>query len=219
MYFAAKMSLLSESDEERMLYSLFASDEAVHFNSISGFVSQSSISRHVRDPFLLFIDEVLQKEDRLTLGYIIQVVLEGWGIFHYRALAADCECEELKRIFENIIRDEARHHRSGVVLFNEREASLDEIEKIVRALARLFMMVQVGPQMVASQIESVKGRLSREQRIKVFEELECERETTKKIETLTSLIRSASQSEIILARLERLGSLRAFSASECAAVV
>ncbi|MEW6207378.1 MAG: ferritin-like domain-containing protein [Acidobacteriota bacterium] len=219
MYFAARMSLLAESDEERMLFSLFASDEAVHFNWISGFVSQGSIARHEHDPFILFLDEVLRREDRLTLGYIVQVILEGWGLSHYRALASDCECEELKSIFENIIRDEARHHRSGVVLFNEREVSLEEIEKIVSVLARLFMMVQVGPQMIASQIEKVKGRLSTEQKIKLFEELSCGRETTKKIETLTSLIRSASHAEIILDRLERNGSLRAFSASECAASV
>src|SRR5690349_6716722 len=39
MYFAAKMSLLSESTQERMLYSLFAADEAVHFNWITQFIA------------------------------------------------------------------------------------------------------------------------------------------------------------------------------------
>lgn len=219
MYFAAKMNLSSESDEERILYSLFASDEAMHFTWISNFISEDSIARYARDPFIRFLNEVLQKEDRLTLSYIIQVILEGWGISHYRALAADCRDEELTGIFENIIRDEARHHRSGVILFNEQEPSGDEIEKIVAVLARLFAMVQVGPQMILSQIELVKGRLSTERKIRVFEELSCERETTKKIALIKSLIHSASHDEIILNRLERNFSLRAFSASQCAAIV
>jgi hypothetical protein len=213
------MSLLSESDEERMLYSLFASDEAVHFNWISSFVSENSIADYACDPFIRFLAEVLQEEDRLILSYIIQVILEGWGIAHYRALAADCNDEELTGFFESILRDEARHHRSGVILFNEQEPSVDEIEKIIRVLARLFLMVQVGPQMVVSQVERVKGRLSGEQKIRAFEELSCKQETVRKIETLKSLIRSAACAEFILDELERNGSLRAFSASECAAVV
>lgn len=219
MYFAAKMAISSESDEERMLYSLFASDEAVHFNWISNFVSENSIADYARDPFIQFLDEALKNEDRLTLSYMVQIILEGWGISHYRALATDCNDEELTRIFESIIRDEARHHRSGVILFNEQTPSVAQIEKIVGVLARLFLMVQVGPQMVASQIVRVKGHLSTAQKIRVFEELSCERETMRKIETLKSLIRSASHSETILDELERNGSLRAFSASECAAVV
>ncbi len=219
MYFAAKMSLLSESDEERMLYSLFASDEALHFNWISSFVSEDSIADYARDPFIQFLDEVLQKEVRVTLSYIVQVILEGWGISHYRALIADCRDEELTRIFESILRDEARHHRSGVVLFNEQEPSTDEIEKIVGVLSHLFLMVQVGPQMVVSQIEMVKGRLSTEQKIRVFEELSCERESTKKIDLLKSLIRSANHAETILGELERSRSLRAYSALQCVVVI
>src|SRR5688572_8076972 len=34
MYFASKMSLMAESTQEQMLYSIFASDEAVHFHWI-----------------------------------------------------------------------------------------------------------------------------------------------------------------------------------------
>src|SRR5687767_7231314 len=37
MYFSAKMSLLAKTTQGRMLYSMFASDEAVHFNWISSF--------------------------------------------------------------------------------------------------------------------------------------------------------------------------------------
>ena len=87
MYFASKMSLLADSTQERMLYSLFASDEAVHFNWISNYVSADRVQQATRNPFIKLLDSVLQNEDKLALTYIVQVILEGWGISHYHALS------------------------------------------------------------------------------------------------------------------------------------
>src|SRR5262249_51873896 len=39
MYFAAKMALLAESAQERMLYSLFGADEAVHFDWVANYAA------------------------------------------------------------------------------------------------------------------------------------------------------------------------------------
>ena len=77
-------------------------------------------------------------------------------------------------------------------------------------------MVKVGPQSVVSQIERVKGHLSRAQKIKVFEELLCEIETAKKLDVLKSLIRSAACAEAISEKLDRNGSFKPYSAFECA---
>ncbi len=51
MYFAAKMSLMASSTEERMLYSLFAADEAVHFSWISGYVPAERVIASSGNPF------------------------------------------------------------------------------------------------------------------------------------------------------------------------
>lgn len=217
MYFASKMCLLAESTQERMLYSLFAADEAVHFNWISGFATAESVREFENNPFIRLIDEVLEKEDRTTLSYIVQVILEGWGISHYHSLAANCLDPELAGVLENIIRDEARHHAGGLALFNDRRHGAEKLKRLADLLARLMSMVQAGPQMVVSQIERVRGHLSRAQKTRIFSELDCEAVTMSRIKTLKSLIRRAADSGGILDELERMGSFRAFTASECAA--
>ena len=218
MYFASKMSLLAESTQERMLYSLFASDEAVHFSWISGYVSAERMRGANRGPFIELLNEILRNEDRLTLTYVVQVMLEGWGISHYHALSRDSTDAGLNKIFDRIIKDEARHHASGVILFNEQKPSSSQVRRLTEIISSLLFMVRVGPQSVVSQIERVKGHLSRAQKTKVFEDLQCESETARKLETLRTLIRSAACAEAILDELDRGGAFKPHSASECAAI-
>jgi rubrerythrin len=218
MSFASKMCLLSESAQERMIYSLFAADEAVHFNWISGFAPAEPVQGFESNPFIRLLDEVLRKEDRRTLSYIVQVILEGWGILHYHALAKDCLDDGLVAVFENLIRDEGRHHACGLALFNnEARRAASGLNRLTDLLERLLSMVQTGPQMVVSQIERVKGRLSQTQKTRAFAELDCEASAMSRIETLKSLIRMTADSGVILSELERRGSFRAYTPSECAA--
>jgi rubrerythrin len=218
MYFAAKMSLFAESAQERTLYSLFAADEAVHFNWISRYVASQEVAEPLANPFIKLLDEILQSEDKLALTCMVQVVLEGWGISHYHALARDCRDVELKKIFENIIKDEARHHASGVILFNEQRPSAEQIHTLVEMLKRLLFMVQIGPQSVVSQLEDVKGRLSKAVKASVFAELDAERETARKLETLKALICSTAHADAMIDALDGSGAFRPYSAFECAEV-
>lgn len=218
MYFSAKMSLLAKTTQERMLYSMFSSDEAVHFNWITNFISPEAVRGYVQNPFIRLIEELLQKEDSATLAYIVQVILEGWGIHHYRQLAKDCMDANLKKVFEAILRDEARHHAGGLILFNEQKLTDAKIENIVAILVRFFRMIQAGPQMMVAQMEQVKGHLSSEQKTRVFEELCCESETAKKIATLKSLIKVAQYADEIIEKLEQADSFTPFNAAKCAAV-
>src|SRR5262249_34244061 len=143
-----------------------------------------------------------KKEDRTTLSYIVQVILEGWGISHYHALAKDCLDAGLTAVLENMIRDEGRHHASGLALFNEQRHSAGSLKRLADLLAELLQMVQAGPQMVVSQIERVKGHLSQAQKMRIFAELDCETGTMSKIKTLKSLIKTAACAEAILSELE-----------------
>lgn len=218
MTFAAKMTLLAESAQERMTYSLFAADEAVHFSWIAQYAAREAVGRFIDNAFIRLIDEILRSEAKPLLTYLVQVVLEGWGISHYHALMRDCLDGGLRAIFEKIIKDEARHHASGVILFNDQQPTVDQQAAIIDALRRLLLMVQVGPQSVAAQVECVRGHLSSAQREQVFRELDCERETAKKLETLKALIRSAAFADTITDALEGGGTFRPYSAIECAAV-
>jgi hypothetical protein len=216
MYFAAKMSLLAESAEERMLYSLSGADEAAHFSWISKYVDNASIASHARDPFTQLLDEVLRHEEREVLCYIVQVILEGWGIGHYRALERGCRDEGLRTVLGNIIKDEGRHHAGGVILWRERPPSEGQWRRLAEVMTRLLQMIQAGPQAVVSQIEPGLGGLSRAQKTRVFEELNCEADAAGKLGVIKSLIASAGGAERLLAEFERRGAFRAFAAAECA---
>jgi rubrerythrin len=218
MYFSAKMSLLAEHTQERMLYSMFAADEALHFNWMANFITPEEVEDYLQNPFIQLLEALLQKEQGATLAYMVQVILEGWGIHHYQALTKDCLDASLKKVFEAILKDEARHHASGLILFNEQQLAKEQINHIVTILARFFQMVQTGPQMIVGQLEQVIGRLSIEQKTRAFEELACQAETAKKISTLQSFIKAAEYADEILEKLQQADALRAFSAVECAAV-
>jgi hypothetical protein len=218
MYFSAKMSLLASHTQERMLYSMFAADEALHFNWLGNFVSPEEVKDLLRNPFIQLLEELLQQEQGATLAYIVQVILEGWGIHHYQALAKNCLDAGLKKVFERILQDEARHHASGLILFSEQQLTEAELDHLAAILVRFLRMVQSGPQMIVARIEEVKGRLTPEEKRQVFAELDCQTETAKKIATLKSLIKAAAYAEPILARLQHADAFRPFSPAECAAL-
>jgi len=218
MYFAAKMCLLAESTQERMLYSLFGADEAVHFSWLAKYVAAETVANYLHDPFITWLDARIREEDRLTLVYLVQVILEGWGLSHYRALASDCRDAGFITVCESIIRDEARHHGSGLIVSAEQRLSASRMKHLAELVIGLCRMIQAGPQMVAANIERVTGHLSRAQKSSVFAELGCEAETEKKLDLIKTLIRPTSGAEQILGELERAGAMRPYSAAECAAV-
>jgi hypothetical protein len=219
MYFAPKMCLLAESSEEKMLYSLFAADEARHFHQIAAFVTPQAVSDYLHNPFIQLLDEILRYGNKTTLTYIVQVLLEGWGIRHYHALAANARDTRLIETLATILKDEARHHGSGLLLFNEKRLTEQQVAEIIEPLIHFFRMVQIGPQLVVLHTEEVMGHLSHAQRETIFAELDAEAGTERKLALLKSLIQTAAYADDILARLESAGALRAFSAAECAAIL
>ncbi|HEY9858845.1 MAG TPA: hypothetical protein V6D16_05015, partial [Candidatus Obscuribacterales bacterium] len=244
MGYMAKMLLLAETLEERMLYSLFAAEEAAHLAQIRKFFdgppsppilggtkSDLFSPQHIAlagipergdggaekeptstdDPFLRFLSDLLETEDKAILLFIIQVVLEGWGLSHYRTLAKGCRHLELGQLFEQFLQAEARHHGSGLILFNQISLSKPSQSAIVEALTLFLRMVQVGPQRVLSAIAQVKGDLSRSQQIQVLQELETEIQSGARLSYLRSLMQKTT-AHAIVQELEEQGSFQPFPA-------
>ncbi len=216
MYFAAKMGLLAESAQERLLYSLFGAEEAVHFSWVKNFVADDAIAEYIDNSFIRLLDGLLQREDRKTLVVVIQVLLEGWGLHHYTALARDCLDEELRSVFMAILKDEARHHASGLISANEESLSRGDVQHLADRLTPLFRMVQSGPQMIVYAIERVKGHLSAEQKQRTFAELDCQRESAKQLALLQSFLRATKSGEPLIDSLQKADALRSLSPEECA---
>jgi len=203
----AKMTLLATTEEERMLYSMIASDEATHFFWLSHFIAEPLPP----SPFLSLLAGIIESGTQTMLTMIVQVVLEGWGVEHYRSLARDCANQELREVLKQIVIDEVRHHESGARLLARREVTTAERDAIVELLARLLAMVQCGPQSVVAAI----APHTRADAVQWFEELDAENDSRRKLMLLRTLIAEANVEGVVEA-LDARGAFISMTAEECA---
>lgn len=214
MAYTAKMTLLSETTEERMLYSMFSADEASHLFEVRGYLGDDPTG--AGNPFLALLSELIEEGDRDSLVFMIQVVLEGWGLTHYRSMASTCIDVGLSEAFGRILKDEARHHGSGMLMFDAAALSGTSRAYIVEALIRFLGMVQAGPQGVVAAVELAKGGLTRRQRVELFTELEAEDHSASRLRVLKNLMIRAGAIEIVDDLVEA-GAFRPLAPLECAA--
>lgn len=218
--YMSKMALLAESTEERMLYALFSAEEATHLSRIRQFLPEEPVV--TEDGFLRFLSDLAESEDKALLLFAIQVVLEGWGLSHYRSISRSCRDRSLAEVLAAVLQDEARHHGTGVILFDRSNVSATSRDAIVETLSLFLGMVQAGPQRVVAALEKVKGHFSHAQKVKLFEALDTETHSSSRLGTLRSLmLKSAIASPVpgkIVWELEDRGAFQPFPASKCAAL-
>ncbi len=193
MGYMAKMVLLAETTEERMLYGLFAGDEVTHLSQISRFLPIPQVNNNL---FLDLLEDVVESDDKAVLLFVLQVVLEGWGLTHYRSIASYCQNPLLSSVFQGFLQDESRHHATGVTLF-EKISPIKSSQYIVEILAMFLQMVQLGPQTVVTAIEQVKGDLSKAQKINIFAELNTENHSGSRLKILRGLMNLPSAKSIV----------------------
>jgi hypothetical protein len=211
--YMAKMVLLAETVEERILYGLFTADEATHLHQISHFLPEMEVNS-TNDSFLRLLSEVVESADKTVLLFVLQVVLEGWGLSHYRRLAKECRYPVLAELFSSFLQSESRHHATGTTLFNQTTVSALSQTTIIDVLAQFLLMVQMGPQSVIAAIEQVKGHLTRSQKIQVLEELDTETQSGTRLQILRSLMGGTS-AQSILQNLEERGAFEPLPAHQC----
>ncbi len=205
MSFAAKMSLLSESLNEQKLYSLFAADEARHFHCIDESLGEQRPDHN--DPFINLLNEIIITAGRRPLIFIIQVVLEGWGIDHYASMSKTCREPGMQRLLHAILSDEAAHHGSGLALFKEAELTQIEQDYIFEMMTAFLGMVRIGPVGVLGTLEAEFGGWAPGQRARVLAEMDAEADTVRKLNLLESFLVKARAPKL----LERLKQVDAFS--------
>jgi hypothetical protein len=201
MGYMAKMVLMAESIEERMLYSLFSADEAFHLSQIRGFLAKEP--ENTTDPFFQLLAGLAESDDRAVLMFVIQVVLEGWGLSHYRSLAQDCQIPALAVLFTGFLQEESKHHATGVTLFQSVKCTVTQQAAMLEVLAKFLQMVQVGPQGVVGAIGQVLGGLSVDQRVKVFDELDTQTHSGKRLTLLQKLMQTGGGGEMVEQLIDR----------------
>jgi hypothetical protein len=200
--FTAKMVLLAPSVEERMLYASFAADEARHLALLSGFrrgALRGDVpppqEQDADNPFVDLLAEVIARGDRATLVLVVQCVLEGWGLEHYRRLADSCAVPALGEAFHAILRDEARHHGSGLLI----APRLDVPDDAIDVLTRLCGMVRVGPVGVLAALEHGVGPLGRDGRLRALRELHATEHAARRLRGIRTLLARAGADRVVAA--------------------
>lgn len=212
--FNAKMMLLSETTEEKSLFAAFADDEAKHLHAVSRFLPRLPKDESLQNPFLLFLAETIRSGDKYAMTLILQVVLEGFGFAHYSHLAQGCLEPALAGVFKDILKDEAFHHGSGIILAKESMPSDSSRAYVEEALVRFVKLSQLWPHGLLGAMEATLGHLSREQKLAVLSALHYEPATQMRLEKLKSLVTSNATAALVQG-LEARGAFRPLSAADC----
>lgn len=213
--YGSKMTALSETMDERVLYGSFTGDEARHFKLIEKYYDQSRNLDISENCFLQLLSHMIEKAPKKSLVFMIQILLEGWGLDHYSSMAERCITESLQLDLKSILSDEVVHHGSGVILFEEEGLTKEEREFIMKSLVSFFQMVQVGPIGVMTRLESYCPNLSKTNRLATLEQLNAFEDTEHKLKTLTRLMKKSGANSII-EEMEALGYLKAYTTEQMA---
>lgn len=185
MEFCARMVLLSEDVQQRTLYSLIGADEASHYAWLQPWLGQSG---DTLDPFNSFLADCVRIATPQPLAYLMQVVLEGFGIVHYAGLAADCSDAALAATLQRMAEDEALHHAAGLAVFERQRLSASECEFLLDASYTFVQMIRSGPQAVVAALDTALGGIDAAALPPVFERLDAAAETASKLARLRQLM-------------------------------
>lgn len=187
IYYCAKMAMLAENIETAQTYSLIGADEATHLQWILPFLPKFN-KNEPPSKFLNFICQLIDDATPNCLRYLIQVILEGWGVEHYQLLSRDCNFAPLQQIFATIVRDEALHHHAGTVLFQPQNLSVTEWKFLRERLSYFLEMVRIGPTGVIAAVEVVLGGLTKSEKYLLVAELSKTKSTMQKLQLIKQLM-------------------------------
>lgn len=192
MAYASKMSLLSRNLDERQMFCEFSSQEARHFESIRPFLSNSK-NLYSLSSFSQFISQIVEKSNFMEGLLLIQTALEGWGINYYKDLMRSSQNQDLQGIFKGILRDEVKHHASGMHVMGERQG-LDFLEKSPLSkvtLQEMLMSIAMGPISLVIQVFSNVPHANKKMIKKFLVDIEAQETSNQKMKVMLTLLEQA----------------------------
>lgn len=204
--FAAKMALLSERMEEKSLYCLIAAEEAIHLRLFENFIRFEPAPVADCHPMLAPLARVIREGSREACLLMVQVLLEGFGMGHYRSLMEDCRDPALVQVFQRILKDEARHHGAGLVLAKESKSGGEERDEVFESAREVIAALQ-SAEWVLRALEEVAGPMSQDARKKHFEAVGQVRMLEERLRSAREMLLKAERDQLVN-RLEREGVFR-----------
>ena len=183
-----------------------------HLESLRPFAPANALEDE--GPFLELLSAVIENGSRTCLQYIVQVVLEGWGLTHYRHLRDVCSNDALRDVFDRILGDEAAHHGSGILLLNDGAALSEHKQEIQAWMRRFLALVQMGPVSVLEILDHHVGPMSVEQRRAALAETDGGTHTQTRLELLRELMGKPKGGPDLVAAMESEGAFRPWDTVE-----
>lgn len=212
--FCARMTLACESDGERRLYALIGGDEAMHSAWLEPWVCGRA---RQPDAFNRFIAGLVEAGGVQPLAYLLQVVLEGFGIAHYTRLAAACRDTALGALLRRMAQDEAAHHAGGLAAFAPSRLTAAERRFVAEGAYGFLQMIRGGPQAVMAALDRSIGIDGAGPLAAAFAELDAEAAGAAKLAHLRRLMQQPGM-EWLLEELDEKGAFTPCSAAQCAAL-
>ncbi len=183
--YCARMTLSAEGDDERRMFALIGADEALHASWLAPWIEAMAPQQ---DPFSRFIAGLAEAGNPQPLAYLLQVVLEGFGIAHYSALATHCCDTGLAATFKRMTQDEALHYAGGLAAFRA-EHLTDVYRHFLEEAAYTFLqMIRCGPQGVVAAVDRGIGVRDQGDTASVFSALNSEAASAEKLSQLRRLM-------------------------------
>jgi hypothetical protein len=209
--FCARMVLLSETEAERRIFALIGAEEARHSAWLEPWVTDRGEDG---DPFNAFVSDLARTASAPVLVYLLQVVLEGFGVGHYARLAQRCHDAALASTFVRMAQDEALHYAAGLAAFSPTRLDAAERRVLAESAYAFLQLMRSGPQRVVAALDRRLG-LASGRLVEVFDELDTQRAASTKLDQLARLMRRPGM-EWLVDELHAKGAFAACSPRECA---
>ncbi len=214
--YSAKLILMAPTTEIKQIFSFIAADEATHLQWLTPFIPQA-IRTKPSGPLLSMINQIVQLETPNLLYYLVQIILEGWGIKHYKMLSQNCQEPQLKYILDSILQDEALHHHSGKSFFCVKQLNHHDFIIIKDILKAYCDLVRIGPQSVMLSLSKAMGGFDKAQFAQLYDELDGAKSSSDKLSTLFKLMNQPGL-ELIVQEIADEGYFNPYTAQDCAEV-
>jgi hypothetical protein len=182
--YCTAMAQQAESNEARELFLRIGADERQHAAWLAHWIAQPPAA----DPFIRLIDGLLAAGSPQPLAYLLQVVLEGFGITHYQALSANCRDPAMAQTLRRLAIDEALHHGGGLLVFEPTAMNAAERRFALGGARAFVQMIRVGPQAVVAALAQEIGVASLGDAAAVFAELDTEAASGAKLSRMRALM-------------------------------
>lgn len=178
-----KMALSASTQDERHYYTCVAQEELNHLMWLRPYLDVQPEKNATS--FAQMVDQIINSTDRRTSIVMIQVLLEGWGIHYYSSLVDGTDHIEIKTIFENILKDESRHHAGGILLFQH--SGSQDLLSLLQEMQSLIDVVRIGPLQVVTSLNRLLVLQDKSEMVSLLESIEARPTTLMKLKVLEKL--------------------------------